>query len=241
MNSLKPKIITIHQPDFIPWLGFFDRWNKSDLFIILDDVQFLRQGWHHRDKIKTPNGSKWLTIPIKKKGKYFQDINQTRIDESGNWRKDHLNLISSLYKKAPQFNKIYPEIEKLYTKKTSNLMEFNLDFLFFIAKKIEIKTSTVFSSEYSINAKGTNRLVELVKQFKGTIYLTGTGSKSYLDESLFLKENIKVKWHDFTPPSYNQLYNGFEPMLSILDMMMMMPQSQIKEILKEEKECLHVN
>ena len=99
-------IVTIHQPDFLPWLGFFDRWEKSDLYIVLDDVQFIRRGWQHRDKIKTSQGIKWLTVPVIKKNKYFQKINEVKINNSIDWRKNHLNIIEESYRKADNLDTV---------------------------------------------------------------------------------------------------------------------------------------
>ena len=109
-------IVTIHQPDFMPWLGFFDRWARSDLYIALDDVQFLRRGWHHRDKIKTLQGVQWLTVPVEKKGKYTQKINEVKIAYETDWRKDHLKTIELNYKKAPNFSNIYKKIRDIYSR-----------------------------------------------------------------------------------------------------------------------------
>lgn len=228
------KIITIHQPDFMPWLGFFDRWIKSDLFIILDDVQFLRQGWHHRDKIKTANGSKWLTVPVKKKGKYFQTIKETEIETSGDWYKTHLNILFSAYRDAPQFDTIYSDLKTIYSKKHSRLMDLNLDLLFFAANKLAIKTPVIFSSEYNIDSKGTKRLIDLIKKADGNIYLTGTGSKAYLEDNLFFQENIKITWHKFPLVPCSQNYKKFDLGLSIIDSLMMMPAYEISNFLKGE-------
>ena len=93
-----PMIVAIHQPDFLPWLGFFDRWQKSDLHIVLDDVQFLRRGWHNRDKVKVPGGVAWLTVPILKKGRYGQPLQETLIDNSRPWRRKHLGMIRDSYR-----------------------------------------------------------------------------------------------------------------------------------------------
>ena len=98
------KIIVIHQPDFIPWIGFFDRLIKSDIFVVLDNVQYIRQGWHHRDKIKTASGSMWLTVPVKKKGRYEQLINEVEIDYSQNWQSKHLKTIHHNYGHAKYFS-----------------------------------------------------------------------------------------------------------------------------------------
>jgi hypothetical protein len=215
------KIVTIHQPDFFPWLGFFDRWKKSDLYIILDDVQFIRRGWHHRDKIKTKMGSSWLTVPIVKKGKYGQLLNSTMINNDIDWRTESLKTIKLSYKNAPNFVRCYKKIQEIYNKNYERLIDLNQDIMKFIADELQIDTPVVLSSQYNVNSSSTQRLVDLVKSTNGTTYLTGYGSKNYLDETLFNKENIVVDWHDFEHPVYNQLHGEFIPGLSSLDFLMM--------------------
>lgn len=214
-------IVTIHQPDFLPWLGFFDRWKKSDIYVVLDDVQFLRRGWHHRDKIKTANGSIWLTVPVLKKGKYDQLIRDVRIDNSTNWCQDHLRAIEFNYKKAPNFGYCFKKMIEIYNRKHPFLIDLNMELLNFLASELAITTPTVFASEFNIKSKSTQRLLELVKSVNGSIYLTGMGSKDYLDESLFRKENIQVMWQEYTHTVYTQLHGKFIPMLSSLDYLMM--------------------
>jgi len=218
---LKEKIITIHQPDFFPWLGFFDRWKKSDLYIALDDVQFLRRGWHHRDKIKTKTGVSWLTVPIVKRGKYNQLINETEIDNSIDWRSRCLNAIHFNYKKAPNFEYCFKKIEDIYGKNHQFLIDLNKDIMNFAACELSIDTPLIFSSKYKIKSTSTQRLVELVGLVEGTTYLTGLGSRDYLDESIFNDEGVKVDWYDFQHPVYEQLHGDFIPGLSCLDFLMM--------------------
>ncbi|OGR25865.1 MAG: hypothetical protein A2277_21310 [Desulfobacterales bacterium RIFOXYA12_FULL_46_15] len=222
------KIIFIHQPDFLPWMGFFYRWAVSDLFIMLDDVQFIRRGWHHRDKIKTPDGAKWLTVPVKKKGNYFQPINQVDILSLEDWQKDHLNLIHASYKNAPEFKSVFPKIEDIYLKQNFKLVDLNLNFLHFIAGYLNISTPFRFSSEFSLEKKGSERLIELVSLAGGTDYLTGIGSRTYLDEEKFSNQTIRVLWNEFSTPYYSQLHGDFIPDLSILDALMMLPQRKLQ-------------
>lgn len=214
-------IATIHQPDFLPWLGFFDRWQKSDLYIILDDVQFLRRGWNHRDKIKTRNGTNWLTVPVLKKGNYNQLIRDVKIDNGTNWRYKHLKTLEANYKKAQNFEYCFKKIKKIYDEKNSFLIDLNLSLLHFVTAELGITTPTVFASDSKITSTSTLRLIDLVKAVDGTDYLAGLGSKDYLDESLFKKENIKVAWQEFNHPVYSQLHGEFIPMLSSLDYLMM--------------------
>lgn len=220
-------IITIHQPDFIPWLGFFDRWRHSDLFIILDDVQFIRRGWQNRDKIKTPHGVQWLTIPVKTKGRYLQSINTVEIDDAWDWPDKHLALIRQSYAKAPGFALLYPELEKIYRADYKTLIDINMAFLRLFAKLMNITTPTVFSSIQRVEGVRSSRLVNLVKNNGGTAYLTGQGSREYLDQNLFEANGIQVVWQAFEHPHYAQLHGDFVFGLSGLDFLMMQPNGSI--------------
>ena len=214
-------IVTIHQPDFLPWLGFFERWLKSDVYIALDDVQFLRRGWHHRDKIISRDGSLWLTVPVLKKGNYFRKINEVVIDNKQNWRKKHLNSIYHSYRKAPNLEYIFGTIEEIYGRNHSMLIDLNFDLLKFCAAQLGIKTQLKMASDFGVKTKGTQRLIDLVKSVGGTTYLTGTGSKAYLDEDLFREHEIELRWQEFRHPIYQQLNSGFVENLSGLDYLMM--------------------
>jgi len=221
-------IITIHQPDFLPWLGFFDRWLKSSIYIVLDDVQFIRRGWQHRDKIKTSNGVQWLTVPIIKKGRYYQKIKDVEINNKENWRKRHLDMIQHAYQKAPNFNSVYISIKEILNKNHKLLIDLNIDLLKFCAKTLHIETPLIFSSSLELESQGTERLIQIVTALRGNTYLTGPGSKDYLDEEAFCSAGIDVLWHNYKPPVYPQLYNDFEEKLSIIDFLMMV--SEPKEI-----------
>jgi len=214
--------VMIHQPDFIPWLGFFDRWENSDLLIILDDVQFIRRGWQHRDKIKTNSGVVWLTVPVIKKKRYNQQIRHVEIDNSFNWIRKHIKTIEISYSKAPGFNKYFDKINKIYNKKHNKLIDLNLELLRYISSELQIKTQIMYASELNSLETSTNRLVELVKKVGGTNYITGYGSTNYLEEEKFIDAGINVTWHDFKHPVYKQLYGDFVPNLSILDYIMNM-------------------
>ena len=213
-------IITIHQPDFLPWLGFFDRWRKSNLYVVLDDAQFLRRGWHHRDRIKTALGIRWLTIPALKKGRYFQQIREVKIDNDKDWRSQHLGMISQAYNKAPNFNHVFEGIKKIYLHGHEFLMDLNMEFLQFAANMLGITTPIVYASTFNIKENGNQRLIELLKAVNGNTYLTGLGSKDYLDEKNFTREQIKVIWQKFNHPFYSQLYGDFIERLSVLDYLM---------------------
>lgn len=216
-------IVTIHQPDFMPWMGFFDRWRTSGCFIVLDDVQFIRRGWHHRDRIKTPQGVQWLTVPVMKSGRYEQCMRDVRLEPGATWRRKHLNTVRSCYGKAPFFGVHYPVLERAYQHGDEFLIDFNMRLLAYAAEQLGIDSPVRMASEYGCgDLRATQRLVELVGRAGGTVYLTGTGSRDYLDEAAFAARGITVEWQRFSQPEYPQLHGSFEAGLSVLDYLMMM-------------------
>ena len=213
-------IVTIHQPDFAPWLGFFDRWAASGLYVVLDDVQFLRRGWHHRDRIKTPHGVQWLTVPVKKKGRFEQPINETEIDNGADWRDKHLKTIGAAYGKAPRFSSLFPLLEQIYGKRHTLLMDLNMDMLRLFARELGVDTPLVLASDLGVAGSGSERLATLVETVRGRTYLTGTGARAYLDETVFRSRGLAVAWRPYQQPEYPQLHGSWAAGLSVLDFCM---------------------
>ncbi len=219
-------IVTIHQPDFLPWLGFFDRWRRSDLYVILDDVQFLRRGWHHRDKIKTSEGVKWMTVPVIKKGRYSQEIREVEIDWTQDWSRRHLGTLKAAYARAPNQEAILEGLEAIYKLKKELLMELNIDLLNYCASLLSLATPVALASSFGVKTTGAQRILDLVTAAGGEVYLTGTGSKDYLDEEMFRRAGVELRWQAFEHPIYAQLHGAFEPGLSVVDYLMMAGQPQ---------------
>lgn len=224
------KTVVIHQPDFIPYLGFFHRLLHADLFVVLDDVQFLRRGWHHRDQIKTPNGEKWLTIGIKRAPQ------NTNIDKillnSDNWKEQHLNLIEFNYKKSKYFSEIFPYIESLYSSKFEKMIDFNMASIKILMKLFDINIPMEYSSKFQIKSKSNQLLVDILDSVDATHYLSGVGAKDYFDSTPFDEANLKVIWQDFKHPVYPQLYGEFIPYLSSIDLLFNCGIDKSREILK---------
>jgi len=209
-------IVAIHQPNFFPWLGYFYKIYKADIFIFLDNVQFSRGSYTNRTLIKAKNDKKWLTVPVK--AKLGTLINQVIIYNEKNWKRSHIEIIKLFYKNAPYFKEIFPLIEEIYFfKNWKYLVDLNEYFILKIAKILNLNKRIVKASDLNINGKSTELLVKLVKAVGGTTYLSGIGGKKYIDEELFRKENIKLIYSDFKHPTYPQLGENFIPGLSILD------------------------
>lgn len=210
-------VVCIHQPDFAPWLGFFHRLCHCDVFIVLDDVQFLRRGWHHRDQIKTASGTRWLTVPVKKKGRYGQEIRDVEIDDSIDWRRRHYGLLKTNYARAPHFELEFEALRDVYGRRHRRLIDFNLDLIRHFCARLDLPARFSTASEIGRDGSSTARLVSLTRAVGGSVYLTGTGARAYLEESLFEASGIGVRWQDFAHPIYPQSHGSFVPRLSVID------------------------
>lgn len=210
--------VCIHQPDFLPYLGFFHRLLHVDRFVILDDVQFLRRGWHHRDKIKTPNGAQWLTLSVRK-GPRDQLIKDVRLADDRAWIDTHLNCLRENYRDAPGFSAYFPLVSAIYGADHGRLIDINMAFLDLFFELFELDVKTVFSSDLGAAGSQTTRLVNIVKAVGGGCYLSGTGARAYLDEDQFRRAGIGLSWQEFDHPVYPQLHGEFKPYLSCIDLL----------------------
>lgn len=211
-------IVCIHQPDFVPHLGFFHRLLLADHFILLDDVKFIKDGWQHRDRIKSRNGSTWLTLSVRK-GSHHQHINEVVMAEGNKWIDHNLNLLHECYSKAKYFPEVFPQVESIYRGDHRRMIDFNCALLDLAMGYFDISIPITRASEYGIATTSSTRLLALVQAKQGDTYYSGTGSRDYLDEEIFRAAGVRVIWQDFTHPVYPQLHGDFEPMLSCLDVL----------------------
>ena len=212
------KIAAIMQPTYLPWLGYFDLISNSDIFIILDNVQFDKRSWQQRNRIKSPNGELMLTVPVLSSGKFAQKINEVSIDHSQKFKKKHFNSIVNCYKKSHNFEKLIHYFEKIYSKEISSLYELNYSFIKMMSSFFKIKTEFIFASSLQAKGKKSALLVNICKELNIKNYYSPKGSKAYIEsENLFKQEKIEVHYQDYNHPIYNQLHGDFIPNLSALD------------------------
>ena len=213
------KKIAILQSNYIPWKGYFDMINMVDEFILYDDMQYTRRDWRNRNKIKTPNGLAWLTIPVEVKGKYFQKINETTISDP-KWAKEHWATIKQFYSKAKYFNEYKDVFEPVYLNcEESYLSKVNHKLITTINTVLGIDTKISWSSDYEIVDGKTERLLSLVQQANGTEYISGPAAKDYIVDGFFTDAGIKLSWMDYSGyPEYTQLYPPFEHGVTVLDL-----------------------
>jgi hypothetical protein len=215
------KTVVIHQPDFLPHIGFFHRFLHADLWVILDNVQFIHntsRSWHNRDKIKTAQGEKWITLPIKK-CPVGTAINNVLLSRDIEWRQRHLNLICHNYNKASYFDEIFPYIKELYNFQCEKMIEFNLRSINMLLELLKIEISSGLASILKPSGTKNDLLVDILKKVNGQVYLSGMGAKQYFKSEPFEKANIKVIWQEFKHPVYRQLHGEFIPYLSSIDML----------------------
>ena len=213
------KKILISQSNYIPWKGYFDNIAQCYTFVILDDVQYTKRDWRNRNYIKTPNGLKWLTIPVSVKGKRFQGINETEISDS-EWKIKHWEELKYHYRNAPSFKQTSSWIEHLYMDAPDRYLTLiNTHFIREICQFLGIKTEIIDSRNFRKTEGKNERLMSICKHLGPTDYLSGPAAKNYLDLTLFAEENIKVHFSNYEGyMEYNQLYPPFEHGVSILDL-----------------------
>lgn len=213
------KKVAILQSNYIPWKGYFDLIASVNEFIIYDEMQYTKNDWRNRNKIKTPKGVSWITIPVRIE-KLSQAINQTQT-LNNNWVIKHLKTLQANYAKAKYFKKHKDFIFDLYhqASKTTNLSEINYIFIENICEFLNIKTKLSLSTGYNLIDGKTERLIDLIKQSEGTHYISGPAAKSYIDLRLFNESDISLEWMDYSNyKEYNQLYPPFDHGVSILDL-----------------------
>ena len=214
--------VAILQPGYLPWLGFFDLIIKSDKFIILDDVQYTIRDWRARNRIKTPQGTMWLTVPVQAANAGDKLITDIIIDNGQLWQTHHLKSIRSFYKGAPFYAEIADLIQDIYSRQYRYLIDADMAFIHRTCDYMNIKTPVMFSSDLGSTGSKDEKLLSLCKTAGATEYISGNAAKSYLRESIFLDECINVRWHDYHHPFYNQLWtkeHGFISHLSVVDLL----------------------
>jgi hypothetical protein len=211
-------IVSIHQPQYLPWLGYFDKIERSDVFVFLDNVQFKKNEWQNRNKIKTEQKWQWLTVPVIHK--FGQKINEVKINNTVRWGKKHLTALMTHYSKAAFFKEHIGFFEKTYAQEWQYLADINIHIIQYLVEALGIsKTKLVISSEHESREEPTERLVDLCKQAGGDVYLSGQDGEKYLNLDKFDKEGIQVIFQHYNHPQYPQLYGNFEPYMSIIDLL----------------------
>jgi hypothetical protein len=228
------RTVVIHQPDFAPYLGFFHRFLSADCFIALDHVQFVQhtgRAWTHRDKIKTPQREKWLTLSVQKAPR-DTPINEVLLSEATDWRGANLRQLEENYRKALFFKDIFPKIERLYRAPDTHLATFNQNFIEWLMDAFDVRLPLVRSSTLDPVGSKSELLVDILQKVGATHYLSGVGARDYMDVATFAAAGIEVTWQNFVHPVYTQLHGEFIPYLSSLDVLLNCGYENARKILR---------
>ena len=215
-------IVTIHQPEHLPWLGFFDKISQADCLVLLDHVQFRKNYFQNRNRIRSSQGSTWLTVPVRLKGRFGQALNQVEIDNAGNpkWREKSWKTISQYYVKAPFFSPYAPFFESLYRTEWQQLAELNESIIEYVISALGIEVAVIKSSTLDVEEEKKGDLVlEISRKVGADTYLSGVSGPDYLEPEKFAESGIELTFQNFQHPVYRQLFDPFIPNMSIIDLL----------------------
>lgn len=210
-------VVAIHQPQYLPYLGFFHKIAHCDVFVVLDDVQFQKSGFQNRNRIKTSESWQWLTVPVlQKSGQLIKDV---RINDEVTWQRKHWSALTTNYASATYFGEYSNDLQPILNAEWKGLGDLNFALMQWAMKVLNIDTPIERSSTMEIAGEGTSRLIRICQKLKASRYLSGPGGKNYMDMDAFRQSSIDVIWQDFRSPVYQQQFPGtqFVPDLSVLD------------------------
>jgi hypothetical protein len=210
-------ILSVHQPQYLPWLGYFDKIDKADIFVFLDNVQFKKNEWQNRNKIKTANGWQWLTVPTLYK--FPQLINDVAVNNKDHWQHRQQQALISNYKKASCWGELEGFFEDIFTRPWQTISELNIAVVRRLVDILGIETALYVASELEQFPEDPDeRLIAIAKHFGTDTYLAGSGGKDYMNLEKYDRSGIEVLFQEYAHPVYDQLFGGFEPFMSVIDL-----------------------
>ncbi len=211
-------VVAIHQPQYLPWLGYFDKLDRCDVFCLLDTVQYKKNEFQNRNRIKTADGWQWLTVPVTYR--FPQRINEVGVNQTVDWQRKHLQALKTNYRKAPFFDSYIASFEEFYQQSHELLTQVNMACIQLLMELLGLEQKLVLASTLAVETEDpTLRLVEICRSVEGDTYLSGRDGAKYLDVEVFQSHQIQVLFQDFKHPEYPQCYGPFEPNLSVVDLL----------------------
>jgi WbqC-like protein family len=211
--------LAAHQPQYLPWLGYFDKMDQADLFVLLDTVQYKKNEWQNRNRIRTCDGWQWLTVPVHYR--YPMSLREVQVDDASSWRRKHRETLRQVYARAPHRDAVLPPLEALLDLPTASLADLNTRGIRILAEMLGVRTPIVVASTLPGVAEGKDdRLIDLCRRLKCTEYLAGAGGFGYMNLEALRRSGITVVFQEFLHPVYTQAFPGFEPNLSAVDLLM---------------------
>lgn len=218
---MSTRVVAIHQPNFFPWLGFFDKIIRSDVFVVLDHTQFPKSegNWTNRVRLSVNGEAAWVTMPVDRKYEGLRRIDEIHIDNRSPWRRKLLQLLRTNYGRAAFFARAFPDVETWVEEPAELVADFNLRAITAICDRLGLKTSHIVrSSTLGVEGAKSELVANLVKRVEGNVYLSGDGSAGYLDEQVLRSAGLDVEYQRFVHPVYPQRQGAeFVAGLSVLD------------------------
>ena len=210
--------LAAHQPQYLPWLGYFHKMDSADLFVLLDTVQYKKNEWQNRNRIRTATGWQWLTVPVHHR--FPMRLDEVRLDDSSGWRRRHAQSLAQSYARAPYRDTILPHLLGILEDRETHLGPFNVAAVRRLARLLGVRTPLVLLSEVLGVPDGPDdRLIALCRQFGCDTYLSGPGGHAYMDLERWRSAGVRVEFQEFRHPVYRQCHDGFEPNLSAVDLL----------------------
>ena len=210
-------VVAAHQPQYLPWLGYFQKIDRADIFVLLDNVQFKKNEWQNRNRIKTAQGWQWLTVPVLYK--YPQLINEVMINNKVNWQHKQRQAILSNYRKAPHYERLGGFFEDIFSTSWQFVSQLNVAVVKRLTAILGMDTSLYVASELGEFPQDPDeRLIGITKHFRADTYLAGAGGRGYMDLDKYTQSGTEVIFQDFKHPVYSQLFGEFEPFMSVIDL-----------------------
>jgi len=211
-------IIAVHQPQYLPWLGYFDKMATADVFVLLDNVQYKKNEWQNRNRIKGASGPQWLTVPVRYK--FPQRICEVLVDNHEHWQHRQRQALLSNYRKAPFWNEFSLILEEVFQPSWESLSALNIMVVKRLADILGLATPIHIASELPpFPDNPDERLIAIAKHFQADTYLAGSGGHNYMNLNKFKENGIKILFQSYNHPVYPQLFGGFEPFMSVVDLL----------------------
>ena len=211
-------IVAIHQPQFMPWLGYFDKMDRADGFVLLDNVQYKKNEWQNRNRIKSAQGAQWLTVPVH--FRFPAKIFEVAADPAPNWRRKHWQALLSNYTRASYWETVAVSLEALYQKDWGLLKDLNRASIEWLKEHLGIETPLYWASEMDLSEEPTQRLVDICWTLGADTYLAGRDGREYMEMDKFARAGIEVIFQEYKPVPYRQLFGDFISNLSTLDLLL---------------------
>ena len=210
--------VIIRQPGYLPNLGFFKKVQSCDTFVFLDDIQFVKDRFDNRNRIRTKDGTTWLTVPVKRPV-FKKNLNEILITNDIDWQRNHLNIIEEAYHDTPFFTTYWYSLQKILDKNWTKLIDLNMELIRYFMSALNLITCTVNSSTLKKSSNRSQRLLDICKHLDASCYISGISGKDYLDEKIFHNSGIKIIYENFQHPTHKQIHGNFIENMSIIDLL----------------------